>query len=142
MLQRSSVVWYFPANGCEPQFYSGGTAVVVWKDEFIFLQKSLYTTEIEVPYVRHFHTGCGIFDCDSVKYDLILHWITMEYAVSHLKMPHVRDCIMRLMPPNQKQKSSCAVPLLFFLLHLKNKGPYSQKTFNANHWLNRNLNAR
>ena len=41
--------------------------------------------------VRHFHSGYGIFYCDSIKYDLMLHWITMYYAVFRMKMPHVRD---------------------------------------------------
>ena len=35
---------------------------------------------------RHFHTGYGIFHCDSMKYDLMLHWITMEYARFRIKI--------------------------------------------------------
>ena len=43
-------------------------------------------------YVRHFDTGYGIFHCDSMKYDLmLLHWITMKYTVSRMKMPQVRE---------------------------------------------------
>ena len=38
-----------------------------------------YSTQIaQVPYVRHFYTGYGTFHCDSMKYDLVLHWITMK----------------------------------------------------------------
>ena len=33
--------------------------------------------------------GYGIFHCDSMKHKVILHSITMKYAVSHMKMPHV-----------------------------------------------------
>ena len=44
-----------------------------------------------VPYMSHFHMGYGICHCDSMKNDLMPHWITMEYAVSRMKMPHVRD---------------------------------------------------
>ena len=29
--------------------------------------------------------------CDSMKYDLMLHWITLKYAVSRMKMPYVRE---------------------------------------------------
>ena len=37
--------------------------------------------------IRHLHTGYSIFYCDSIKYDLTLHRITLEYAVSCIKMP-------------------------------------------------------
>ena len=40
-----------------------------------------------LPYVRHFHSRYGIFHCGSIKYDLMLHWITMKYAVS------IRKCL-------------------------------------------------
>ena len=51
-----------------------------------------YYRDCAVPYVRHFYTGYGIFHCDLMKYDLKLHWITMEYAVSRMKISHVRAC--------------------------------------------------
>ena len=33
----------------------------------------------------------ALFHCGSMKYDLMFRWITMEYAVSRVKMPHVLD---------------------------------------------------
>ena len=39
----------------------------------------------------HFHTGYGIFHCDSMKYDLMFHSITMKYAVSSMKVPQVQE---------------------------------------------------
>ena len=56
------------------------------------LRPLTYYRDCAVPYVRHFHTGYGTFYCDSMKYKVILYWITMKYAVSHMKMPHVQDC--------------------------------------------------
>ena len=46
--------------------------------------------------MRHFHTGYGIIYCDSMKHKVILHWITMKYSVSRMKMPHVRECAISL----------------------------------------------
>ena len=57
----------------------------------MFIIKTQYRNCV-VPNVRHLYTGYGIFHCDSIKYDLMLHWITKEYAVFRMKMPHVRDC--------------------------------------------------
>ena len=37
-----------------------------------------YHRDCVVPYVRHFLTGYGIFHCDSMKYDLMLHNIELE----------------------------------------------------------------
>ena len=54
--------------------------------------ESRYYRDCAVPYVRHFHMGYSIFHCDSMKNNLLLHWITMEYAMSRMKMPHIRDC--------------------------------------------------
>ena len=51
-----------------------------------------YYRDCAVPYVRHFHMGYGKFHCDLMKGNLTLHWITIEYAVSCMKIPHVRDC--------------------------------------------------
>ena len=46
---------------------------------------------LQTPVCEAFSYGYGIFHCDSMKYDLVLHWITMKYAVSRMKMPHVKD---------------------------------------------------
>ena len=35
-----------------------------------------------VPYLRYFHTGYGIFYCDSMRHKVTLHWITMKYALA------------------------------------------------------------
>ena len=44
------------------------------------------------------HTwGIFIFHCNSVKYDYMLHWISIKYAVSRTKMPHLRDSATSLM---------------------------------------------
>ena len=56
-----------------------------------------YYRDCAVPYVRHFHMGYGKFHCDFMKYDLMLHWITMEYAVPRMKMPHVWDCTISVL---------------------------------------------
>ena len=56
-----------------------------------------YYRDCAVPYVRHFHTGYGIFHSDSKRYNLMLHWITMEYAVSRLKMPYIWDCAISVL---------------------------------------------
>ena len=50
-----------------------------------------------VLYKRHFFTEYSIFHCDSVKYDLMFHWITMENAISRVEMPHVRDCAISVL---------------------------------------------
>ena len=43
----------------------------------------------------------GIFILDTVyfiviKYDLMLYWMTMEYVISRMKMPHKWDCAISL----------------------------------------------
>ena len=48
-------------------------------------------------YARHCHTGYSIFHCDSMKYDLMFSWITMKYAVSRMKMPHIRESVTSLL---------------------------------------------
>ena len=53
--------------------------------------------DFAILYVRLFHTGCSIFHCDSMKHKVIPHWITMKYAVSCMKMPHVRDCTISIL---------------------------------------------
>ena len=41
--------------------------------------------------------GHGIYHCDLMKEKVILHWITMKYAASHMKIPLVRDCAIFVM---------------------------------------------
>ena len=44
-----------------------------------------------------------IFHCDSMKYKVVLHWITInhgiKHAVSRMKMSHVRESATSLLPP-------------------------------------------
>ena len=91
--------------------YISKVAFIVWRGFYLvrsFLTNiwGVYLSQVEhrvhvlqrlyrdcaVSYVRHFHTGYGIFQCHSMKLKVILHWITVKYAVSHMKIPHVRDC--------------------------------------------------
>ena len=54
-------------------------------------------TRCGLPYVRHFHTmhtGYGTFHCDSMKYDLMLHF---KYAVCRMKMPYVLESAASLL---------------------------------------------
>ena len=53
-----------------------------------------YYKDCAVPYVRHFHTGYGILHCDSMNHKVMLHWITMKYAVSRMKMLHWAISVM------------------------------------------------
>ena len=62
--------------------------------------------------MRYFHMGYGIFHCDSMKYNLILHWITMEYAVSCMKMSCVWDCAISVLSN---------LPLFWFLFDLQDR---------------------
>ena len=56
-----------------------------------------YNSDSGVPYVRHFHTGYSIFHCDSMKHNVILHWITIKYAVSCVKLPHLQVCAISVL---------------------------------------------
>ena len=49
-----------------------------------------YNGDCAPPYVRNFQTWYGIFHCDSMKYNLMLHWITVEYAASRMKIETLR----------------------------------------------------
>ena len=52
--------------------------------ELISRFKSHYR-DCAVVYVRRFHTGYGIFHCDSIKYDLMHHW----YRICHIPYKNV-----------------------------------------------------
>ena len=42
-------------------------------------------------YVCNVHTpDTGIFHCDSLKYDVMLHWIKIKHTISRMEMPHLR----------------------------------------------------
>ena len=79
-----------------------------------YIMHLLYYRDCAVPYVRHFHTGYGIFHCDSMKYYLMFHWIPMEYAVSRVKMSHVRDCANSVLCTgvlgNESKTKPCLIP--------------------------------
>ena len=63
----------------------------LWLQQHKSYPKERWYRDCAVPHVRHF----SIFHCESMKYDLMLHWITLEYAVSQMKcLTYVRDCII------------------------------------------------
>ena len=41
----------------------------------------------------------ALFNCDSMKHKVILHWITTKYSVSRMKIPYVRDCAISVISP-------------------------------------------
>ena len=47
---------------------------------------------LNLDWLQHARSVRGVYKCDSMKYDLMLHWITMDYAVPCMKMHCVRDC--------------------------------------------------
>ena len=58
---------------------------VSWEKVTVF---SIILGRLRTPVTVHVR---GIFIRDSMKPKVILHWITMKYAVSRIKMPHVRE---------------------------------------------------
>ena len=50
------------------------------------------------PYMNHIYIGCGIFHCDSIKYYLMLHWISVECDVYfQVKNYYVGDCTISVL---------------------------------------------
>ena len=42
--------------------------------------------------------------CDSMKYELMLHWVTMKCAVSRMKMPRVRESASSLISTDRSNQ--------------------------------------
>lgn len=47
--------------------------------------------------LKHFYMGYGICHYDSTKRKVILQWISIKYAIYHMKMQHVRNCALSVM---------------------------------------------